>query len=104
MPGTGVLFGSHNWRSMDLILEVAYLGLGNATAEGAVPRKSRSAWRLDSCMRVAIRFEGCALWNLTEVMPYLSRRAIENKSVLGDGGAADERKRAGAEIWARLFG
>lgn len=41
---------------------------------------------------------------LSEVMPYLSRRAIENKSVLGDGGAADERQRAGSELWRRLFG
>ncbi|KAH7103186.1 FAD-linked oxidoreductase [Auriculariales sp. MPI-PUGE-AT-0066] len=42
---------------------------------------------------------------LEEVMPYLSRRAIENKSVLGGrGGAADERKRAGKELSKRLFG
>lgn len=37
-------------------------------------------------------------------MPYLSRRAIENKSILGDGGAADERRRAGAALWDRIFG
>ena len=42
--------------------------------------------------------------NLAEVMPYLSRRAIENKSVLGNGGAALERKRAASAIWARLLG
>lgn len=41
---------------------------------------------------------------LSEVMPYLSRRAIENRSVLGDGIAAKERRRAGAEIRKRLFG
>lgn len=41
---------------------------------------------------------------LSEVMPYLSRRAIENKSVLGNGGAAIERKRAASAIMARLFG
>ncbi len=41
---------------------------------------------------------------LSEVMPYLSRRAIENKSVLGNGGAALERKRAASAIYARLFG
>ena len=41
---------------------------------------------------------------LSEVMPYLSRRAIENKSVLGNGGAAVERKRAASAIMARLFG
>jgi len=41
---------------------------------------------------------------LAEVMPYLSRRAIENKSVLGGGAAAEERRRAGELIWKRLFG
>ena len=44
---------------------------------------------------------------LSEVLPYLSRRAIENKSVLNDGGAVRERKRAGEEIMKRvrrLFG
>ena len=39
-----------------------------------------------------------------QVMPYLSRRAIENKSVLGGGAAAHERQRAGKEIRRRLFG
>ena len=42
--------------------------------------------------------------HLSEVMPYLSRRAIENKSVLGNGGAAVERKRAASAILSRLFG
>ena len=37
-------------------------------------------------------------------MPYLSRRAIENKSILSGGGAAEERKRAGAAIRKRIFG
>ncbi|PPQ63541.1 hypothetical protein CVT24_004771 [Panaeolus cyanescens] len=41
---------------------------------------------------------------LSEVMPYLSRRAIENKSVLGGGAADHERRRAAREIWMRLFG
>jgi len=36
---------------------------------------------------------------LSEVMPYLGRRAIENKSVLGNGATNIERKRAGEEIW-----
>lgn len=39
----------------------------------------------------------------TQVMPYLSRRAIENNSVLGNGAAAEERKRAAGEMWARVF-
>jgi proline dehydrogenase len=37
-------------------------------------------------------------------MPYLSRRAIENKSVLGGGAAQAERKRAWDLIWERIFG
>ena len=41
---------------------------------------------------------------MEEVLPYLSRRAIENKSVLGNGGAAKERQRAGREIWRRVTG
>ena len=39
-----------------------------------------------------------------QVLPYLSRRAIENKSVLGGGGAVAERKAAAAGIWAKIFG
>jgi proline dehydrogenase len=35
-------------------------------------------------------------------MPYLSRRAVENKSVLGAGGATRERKEAAALIWKKM--
>ncbi|KAG8220728.1 FAD-linked oxidoreductase [Butyriboletus roseoflavus] len=41
---------------------------------------------------------------LVEVMPYISRRAIENKSMLGNGGAVRERKEAARLIWRRVFG
>ncbi|KDR68719.1 hypothetical protein GALMADRAFT_256542 [Galerina marginata CBS 339.88] len=41
---------------------------------------------------------------LADVMPYLSRRAIENKSMLGDGNAEHERQRARQEIWKKIFG
>jgi proline dehydrogenase len=37
-------------------------------------------------------------------MPYLSRRAVENKSVLGAGGAVRERKEAAALIWKKMKG
>jgi proline dehydrogenase len=37
-----------------------------------------------------------------QVTPYLSRRAIENKSVLGAGGATRERKEAAALIWKKM--
>jgi len=35
-------------------------------------------------------------------MPYLSRRATENKSVLGEGAALREKERAGREIWKQV--
>jgi proline dehydrogenase len=47
-------------------------------------------------------FHSTFLFN-KQVMPYLSRRAIENKSVLGGGIADKERRRAGSEIWKRVF-
>ena len=37
-------------------------------------------------------------------MPYLGRRAIENKSVLGGGAAAEERNAAAREIYERIWG
>lgn len=38
-------------------------------------------------------------------MPFLGRRAIENKALMsGDQGAAAERRRVGSEIWRRMFG
>ncbi|BEI81915.1 hypothetical protein CcaverHIS002_0210750 [Cutaneotrichosporon cavernicola] len=40
-----------------------------------------------------------------EVLPYLARRAMENKSVMtGEGGAAMERKRVITELWRRWTG
>lgn len=41
---------------------------------------------------------------LEEVMPYLGRRAVENKSVLADGGAVAESNRAARELKRRWFG
>jgi hypothetical protein len=35
-------------------------------------------------------------------MPHLSRRAVENKSVLGAGGAVRERTEAAALIWKKM--
>ena len=46
-----------------------------------------------------------AYGKLNEVMPFLGRRAIENKAVMsGEGGAAAERKRLMAELKRRIFG
>ncbi|KAF9507110.1 hypothetical protein BS47DRAFT_1373974 [Hydnum rufescens UP504] len=42
--------------------------------------------------------------SLQEVIPYLARRAIENKSILGgDEGAANERRIVGAALRRRMF-
>lgn len=41
---------------------------------------------------------------LEQVMPYLGRRAVENKSVLADGGAVAETNRAAKELKRRWFG
>lgn len=43
----------------------------------------------------------------SQVIPYLARRATENKSVLGgdgEGGAAAERKLAGAKLKRKILG
>lgn len=50
---------------------------------------------------VALKY--IAYGKLDEVLPYLARRAIENKSVMaGEGGAATERKRVTDELWRRM--
>ena len=48
-----------------------------------------------------LEFSYISIW---QVMPYLCRRAIENKSVLGNGGATRERKEAALGIWNIFFG
>lgn len=46
-----------------------------------------------------------AYGNLGEVMPFLGRRAIENKAVMsGEGGASAERKRLMGELKRRVLG
>ena len=43
------------------------------------------------------------LASLHQVLPYLGRRAIENKALLsGEGGASAERRRVWAEICRRI--
>ncbi|KAI0358838.1 FAD-linked oxidoreductase [Trametes cingulata] len=122
-PSIGALFGTHNWESANLVIdEMVKHGLATSGDYGGV-------WISDAAMqRVAVAqlygmcdaltdhlvdrtrssspfvLKYLPYGSLAEVMPYLSRRAIENKSVLGNGGAANERKRAASEIWARLFG
>ena len=46
-----------------------------------------------------------AYGKLDEVIPFLGRRAIENKSLMsGEGGAAFERRRISGELMRRWFG
>lgn len=122
-PSVGVLFGTHNWESCDMILEqLRMLGMARADEDGALWMPEDVTERVaigqlygmsDALTNSLVDRTRCTspfvikyipYGRLAEVMPYLSRRAIENKSVLGNGGAADERKRAGMELWNRLFG
>ncbi|KAI0825333.1 FAD-linked oxidoreductase [Trametes gibbosa] len=124
-PAIGVLFGTHNWESAGLIVEeLVRQGLAESVGEagGVVSVQDEVAERvtLGQLYGMAVALTGHLVdrirssspfvikyipyGRLSEVMPYLSRRAIENKSVLGNGGAVDERQRAAAEIWARIFG
>ncbi|KAH9949482.1 FAD-linked oxidoreductase [Amylocystis lapponica] len=120
--GLGILFGTHNWASAERVLgELVRSGLAGSK-DGVVSIPDTVAEHVaigqlygmsDALTNHLVDRTRCSTpfvlkyipyGNLAEVMPYLSRRAIENKSVLGNGGAADERRRAGAEIWQRLFG
>ncbi|KAG7090579.1 hypothetical protein E1B28_009686 [Marasmius oreades] len=127
-PMLGVLFGTHNWSSSRLILselvrngvareervegeregvvvvgnEVTervtlgqLYGMNDALSDYLVRRTSSSA-------PLVIKYVPYGA--LSEVMPYLSRRAIENKSVLGNGTAREERIRARKAIVGKLFG
>ncbi|KAF9556320.1 FAD-linked oxidoreductase [Agrocybe pediades] len=133
VPGIGVLFGTHNWESCSLIMkELVRNGLAvDAENNKLSSGDDGKAIRVDEDVveRVAIgqlygMCDDLTDWvvgkiksstpfvikyvpygALADVMPYLSRRAIENKSVLGgEGGAAHERQRARKEIIKRLFG
>ncbi|OSD05698.1 FAD-linked oxidoreductase [Trametes coccinea BRFM310] len=122
-PTIGVLFGTHNWESVNLIIEeLTKRGLATADEDGRVSVGESVAERvtigqlygmtaaLTSYLVERVRspspfvIKYIPYGRLSEVMPYLGRRAIENKSVLGNGGAVEERRRAAAELWARMFG
>ncbi|KZO99612.1 FAD-linked oxidoreductase [Calocera viscosa TUFC12733] len=121
--GTAVVFGTHNRESVETILD-GMVKEGLAVQEdGRVRMKPEVegrvavaqlygmhdnltdyvAERLVASSPVATK---CIPYgSIDEVMPYLGRRAIENKSVLGGkGGASDERRRMGAELWRRIKG
>ncbi|KAK0232101.1 FAD-linked oxidoreductase-like protein [Armillaria nabsnona] len=122
----GILFGTHNWTSCELILKELVatglakrvegegeevMSLGDEVTErltiGQLFGMSDAltdylVGRTRSSTPMIIKYVPYGA--LSEVMPYLSRRAIENKSVLGDGQASEERRRAGSQIWKRIFG
>ncbi|KAG5641504.1 hypothetical protein DXG03_005076 [Asterophora parasitica] len=155
-PTVGVLFGTHNWKSCDLVLEeLVRLGLASKSS-GTNPRilipepvTARVALAQLYGMCDDLTAHLVALTDtrtgpssqespsghsgsplvlkylpygaLAEVMPYLARRAVENRGVLsagetggasggigqsGQGGARGERRRAARalrrRVWAAL--
>lgn len=129
-PGIGIFFGTHNWTSCEFILEeLVKKGLGvvehvgiDEVQEDVVRIPLEVGERIafgqlygmsDALTNYLVRRTRCErpcvikyvpFGALVQVMPYLSRRAIENKSVLGAGGAARERKEAAALIWKKMQG
>ncbi|KII86316.1 hypothetical protein PLICRDRAFT_114749 [Plicaturopsis crispa FD-325 SS-3] len=132
--GIGVLFGTHNWANCRHVLEeMVAAGLaskesGSGVADTTVVRiPNNVAERVcmgqlygmsDALTASLVNRTRCdapfvikyiPYGALEEVMPYLARRAIENKSVLFGGAAAEddngapaERRRAGQEIRRRM--
>ncbi|WVO22901.1 uncharacterized protein IAS62_004244 [Cryptococcus decagattii] len=121
-----VAFGTHNPESCDFICEnLLKNDLAKEVGETKMLRlrqdvrgKVRIAQLLgmkdDLTDRMASKFVNdgkpvalkyMAYGKLSEVMPYLGRRAIENKSLMsGDQGAAAEMGRVAAELKRRFFG
>ncbi|WWD02472.1 hypothetical protein V865_000512 [Kwoniella europaea PYCC6329] len=122
-----VIFGTHNPDSCDLICDgLKQVGLAKELEDGTGRLKLRDdvvgkvgvaqlyGMKDDLTDKMASKFvfdgrpvaiKYIAYGKLSEVMPFLGRRAIENKSLMsGEQGAGAERKRVGGEIWRRLFG
>ncbi|WWC90870.1 uncharacterized protein L201_005807 [Kwoniella dendrophila CBS 6074] len=120
-----VIFGTHNPDSCDLICDgLKQVGLASETTDGRLQLRQDVQGKVgvaqlygmkdDLTDKMASRFvfdgrpvaiKYIAYGKLAEVMPFLGRRAIENKSLMsGDQGAGAERRRVGGEIWRRLFG
>jgi len=121
-PRISVMFGTHNMESCRLIislLEQEGLAKGD-TSHGTVSITQPTALRIAFGQLFGMRdvltdyltariksptpvvFKYIPYGELSEVMPYLSRRAIENKSVLGNGAALTELQRIGSEIRRRM--
>ncbi|WRT63505.1 uncharacterized protein IL334_000410 [Kwoniella shivajii] len=118
-----VIFGTHNTDSLSEIFDVlerkelasrssaGKLKL-NKDVSGKVGIAQLYGMREDLSEKIHATFEESkvpismifiAYGRLREVLPFLGRRAIENKSLMsGGGGAAAERRRVGSEIRRRL--
>lgn len=123
VPSVGAYFGTHNKESCELVKQrLLAEGLGEMTPQGKVKLKDGVEGRVctgqlygmsdDLTETVAMSYEtrGAPMASkylpygaLREVLPYLGRRAIENKSLLsGEEGAKGERRRVWAEIRRRI--
>ncbi|KAJ3733210.1 FAD-linked oxidoreductase [Lentinula guzmanii] len=121
-PHVGIMFGTHNSDSCELILEeLVRYGLAKISDIGVITIPPEVSNRMTIAQLYGMSdvlseslvartrtqsplvVKSIPYGALSEVMPYLSRRAIENKSVLGQGKAVAERKRAGEEIWRFFF-
>ncbi|KAH7330644.1 FAD-linked oxidoreductase-like protein [Rhizoctonia solani] len=122
--GIGVLFGTHNALSCAHILEsLVDAGLASRTADDRIiindgveerlcfgqlygMRDDLTDWMVrtvEAKSPMVIKYVPYGA--LADVMPYLARRAIENRSVLGgEGGATTERRMVGQKIKKRIFG
>ncbi|KAK4687508.1 proline dehydrogenase, partial [Tremellales sp. Uapishka_1] len=121
-----VTFGTHNDQSSDRVCEALLQnGLAKTVANGKLRLREDVEGKImvaqlygmkdDLTDKVAATFEinetsvpvACkylAYGTLQEVIPFLGRRAVENKSLMsGDSGAGAERKRVGDELKKRLF-
>jgi len=122
-PQLGVFFGTHNGHSVDLVLrQLEAKGLAEKTKDGRLRPADGLPDRVcigqlygmsdELTERIANAFatEGTPMvlkylpyGQLSEVLPYLGRRAIENKALLsGDSGTTAERRRVVAELKRRI--
>ncbi|WVW83739.1 hypothetical protein I302_105760 [Kwoniella bestiolae CBS 10118] len=119
----GIIFGTHNMDSVQTVLRTLEAkGLATRTAAGTLRMNNNAKGKVNIAQlygmredlsdvvcaafepsRSAISMKFIAYGTLRETMPFLSRRATENKSIMsGPTGAAAERRRVGAELRSRL--
>nr|ODN86359.1 proline dehydrogenase [Cryptococcus depauperatus CBS 7841] len=119
-----VIFGTHNANSCNLLCDTLVQNGLAEEKEGKLKLREDVRGRVkvaqlygmkdNLTFKIANRFVNdgkpvalkyVAYGRLAEVMPFLGRRAIENKSLMsGKDGAAAERIRVGVEIRRRIFG